>query len=559
MRLGVWQRVQAEESLKAREPGVFMVTGAESLLFVSLKGERTGIDKFMGYLQWGREGLMEFKYPIVLWITQQIYLQMINLSDSVRALDFWSWRRGSYQFEPEAVEVREDLSSSLALMAQPLQERFEQEEEPVGLSFEDLKELIAQVEKRNPKDPKLGSLYDQLGERYRWRLRQGQAEDAAQERRKAEDCFQRAIRLQRELGLKSDLVTSFRHQGWLYKDAAEYSKAIDSHQMSLDLAHEVGDRQGEANALNDLGDAHKSLGEYQKAITFHEHALKIKREIGDRRGEAISLKNLGDVYNALGKYREAITFHEHALKIKREIGDRRGEAESLGSLGHDYYGLREYHKAIALHKEDLVISCEIGDRHGEAQCLNNLGNAYNSLKEYQKAIDFHEKSLDISREVGDTSLEGASLCNIGRAHKNLNEYETSISYYETALDILRKISHRHFMAITLENLGDALIKTARKFEAIDTYRKALVLYQEMGIESSVEFCQKRIDALGKISFAGTIREDPIYYPPFDHNSSIFSRNTTNPLQRWLRSQKYLWQKGKHPLQHLWRFWVRLFR
>jgi len=65
------------ESLKQQEPhlqrggkAVFTVTGAELLLRVTLKPEeeQSELDKFFGYLQWTREGLREFRYPIVLWV-----------------------------------------------------------------------------------------------------------------------------------------------------------------------------------------------------------------------------------------------------------------------------------------------------------------------------------------------------------------------------------------------------------------------------------------------------------------------------------------------------------
>ncbi len=75
---------------------VLTVTGAEELLWLNLRADdedATQLDKFYGYLQWTREGLREFPYPIVLWVTRRILRTM-----SRKSPDFWSWRRGVYRF-----------------------------------------------------------------------------------------------------------------------------------------------------------------------------------------------------------------------------------------------------------------------------------------------------------------------------------------------------------------------------------------------------------------------------------------------------------------------------
>ena len=74
------------EYLQQGREAVFTITGAEVLLRITLKpeDEQSELDKFFGYLQWTREGLREFRYPIVLWVTYRILQDM-----SRRAPDFW--------------------------------------------------------------------------------------------------------------------------------------------------------------------------------------------------------------------------------------------------------------------------------------------------------------------------------------------------------------------------------------------------------------------------------------------------------------------------------------
>ena len=79
-------------ALPAAARVVVTVTGSEWLLRVKTRSSdaQSDLQKFFGYLQWTREGLREFQYPIVLWITSTILLEI-----SRKAPDFWSWRKRS--------------------------------------------------------------------------------------------------------------------------------------------------------------------------------------------------------------------------------------------------------------------------------------------------------------------------------------------------------------------------------------------------------------------------------------------------------------------------------
>jgi hypothetical protein len=96
--LGKWAEQQSESASST----VLTVTGAENLLWFKLQEDdferTTEVEKFFGYLQWGREGLREFPYPIVLWVTQRILTDL-----SLKAPDFWSWRKGVFRFVSDVV------------------------------------------------------------------------------------------------------------------------------------------------------------------------------------------------------------------------------------------------------------------------------------------------------------------------------------------------------------------------------------------------------------------------------------------------------------------------
>ena len=74
---------------------LFMVTvlGASDLLDLRLNQEKSPLETFLFSVQWTREALRSFQFPIVLWVTQRIAAELAK-----QAPDFWSWRGGVFEF-----------------------------------------------------------------------------------------------------------------------------------------------------------------------------------------------------------------------------------------------------------------------------------------------------------------------------------------------------------------------------------------------------------------------------------------------------------------------------
>jgi tetratricopeptide (TPR) repeat protein len=483
----------AKLELPAAARVVVTVTGSEWLLRVKTRSSdaQSDLQKFFGYLQWTREGLREFQYPIVLWITSPILLEM-----SRKAPDFWSWRKAVLRFTSESnnpvLPVEREYSFAPTAEAFAASRIDRDDDDFIPPPAEILSE-ISQLVARDPASPNLATLYAKLAEIYTKRIARGEATDLEQEQQQAIDAYHQAIDRYRSINKKSALANTLNKFGNFLDSISRYKEAIDFHQQSLEIQRAIGDRQGEAASLNNLGIAYDSLGEYQRAIDFHQQSLVIDRELGNRQGEAASLNNLGIAYNSLGEYQRAIDFQQQSLEIRREIGDRHSEAASLGNLGNDYDSLGEYQRAIDFHQQSLEIYCEIGDRHGKAKSFCNLGNAYNSLGEYQRAIEFYQQSLEIEREIGDRRGEADSLCNLGVTYKALREYQRASDFYQQSLEIYCEIGDRHGELSSLFNQALILAKCQpQSLEALDKFRQARAICIELKLDNKVEACDEAI-------------------------------------------------------------------
>ncbi|MEY3299380.1 MAG: hypothetical protein RLZZ597_2640, partial [Cyanobacteriota bacterium] len=79
-------------ALQTGEPVVVTVLNAGELLGVRLKDEKSEQEKFFFSLQWTREALQAFAFPIVLWLPDAIATRLAQ-----QAPDFWSWRGGVFE------------------------------------------------------------------------------------------------------------------------------------------------------------------------------------------------------------------------------------------------------------------------------------------------------------------------------------------------------------------------------------------------------------------------------------------------------------------------------
>jgi hypothetical protein len=93
LRATLAELVEQESALQAGEPAVVTVLNAGELLGVRLDGDKSEQERFFFSLQWTREALRQFHFPILLWLPDEVATRLAQ-----QAPDFWSWRSGVFEF-----------------------------------------------------------------------------------------------------------------------------------------------------------------------------------------------------------------------------------------------------------------------------------------------------------------------------------------------------------------------------------------------------------------------------------------------------------------------------
>ncbi|WP_293148316.1 MULTISPECIES: tetratricopeptide repeat protein [unclassified Microcoleus] len=250
LRAALEQLVQdCPELQKTHASAVITVTGTEALMDFVSQGDsnnRSELSRFFGYLQWTREGLREFPYPIVIWVTPKILSRL-----SIKAPDFWSWRSGVFRFVAPAVEATGVVNQTGEISLLIESERRE------TLPLDELLDQVESLEQQAMETPALATLYNRVANSYANRVKTGQTQDDTQEIDRAILFFEKSLVLQRELNLPQAESDTLLQLGDIYRDLGLWKRVFDLYEQSLEIARSLKDSLREAAALGRLGNLYQ--------------------------------------------------------------------------------------------------------------------------------------------------------------------------------------------------------------------------------------------------------------------------------------------------------------
>jgi tetratricopeptide (TPR) repeat protein len=224
-------------------------------------------------------------------------------------------------------------------------------------------------------------------------------------------------RLQGKITDTSIAASSVGNLGSAYYQMGQHQRARDCYEEALRLERENNNRWGEGTWLGNLGACMYNVGQNAHATELFEQALEISREVRDRQGEARALGNLGVLYSSVGQFTRALNQYDKALDINREIDDTASLANDLMNRGESSEFLGQSIDAMNSYKESLAIARGIRARFTEASTQANIGELQLAFANWDEAAEAFEQSIEIADEIGATKYQnvarrGAALVNI---------------------------------------------------------------------------------------------------------------------------------------------------
>lgn len=202
----------------------------------------------------------------------------------------------------------------------------------------------------------------------------------------------------------------------------------------------------------------------------------------------ISANNeLSKCYAALGyltslknNYESSLEWYDKFLKICNQNDPNL--ASIYYSIGYVYQNVDDRNQALQFYDKALSMWTELYGDEGIveiAECLNNIGCIYEREQYYAKALECHKRSLSI-RDKFQVDI-GSCYNNIGNIYYCLGEYNSALENYNFAFQ--EKIKSRSekdlSLATTLTNMGLVFEADTNYKEALNYYKKAALVYNEL--------------------------------------------------------------------------------
>jgi tetratricopeptide (TPR) repeat protein len=306
------------------------VLGIDGLLNVSRERDvesattvnRSAQAQFFFSTQWTREALREFRFPVILWMTEAIAGEL-----SRQAPDFWSWRGGLFEFVRPLVAANGDFDLRDLTI--------DLDDSDTSKSSANPEAIKAQIDKilaNDPDSPLLRSLYLSLGIAYFDRSRKNIITKHA-DLENAIYIYQKVIKLTPRRSYPEEWATTQHKLGTAYGDlirgdkTANLEEAIRCYYLALEVRTREACPEKWATTQMNLAAAYShriqgdKIANLEEAIRCYHLALEVFIRKDFPKDWATTQMNLAAAYShriqgdKIANLEEAIRCYHLALEV----------------------------------------------------------------------------------------------------------------------------------------------------------------------------------------------------------------------------------------------------
>ncbi len=323
----------------------------------------------------------------------------------------------------------------------------------------------------------------------------------------AMDLYRKALatREKRLSGDHRDLAQSYGNLGSLHKAIALYGPAKSYYERALANRRKLGEDHPEvADSYHHLASLYRVMGDFTQAEVFYGKALAIRSaRFPDGLEVATTETAMAELSFSYGDYDKAERLLEHAHRIRkaRLPADHPDLAESLADLATLHQAKLEFDMAENDDREALAIwEKKFGPDHpAVAFGAAALGEIYLAQGRLEQAESYFLRARSI-RERGlgaENPATAESLHQLGTLYYAKYDYARAEPLFRSAIEIRRKKlgdSHPE-VAASLSYLAALLVATGRNDEALQAFRQAQLISEQLVESVGTMASEARFDAL----------------------------------------------------------------
>lgn len=249
------------------------------------------------------------------------------------------------------------------------------------------------------------------------------------------------------------------------------------------------------SVVEDIAGLYSQLGEHDKANGILAEVVKLRIAIdgNDHRNVADALMNWAWSFDAMGNVPKAMKIMKQAYGSHLEREGELGASvlRALDAIGKLYSKMSQYDKAIKAHTRVLTVKKQtLGNDNLETAAsyvavgcaLREVGETQRAAKCMKRASDIYEKKANSEQDVSVDAALLDSIHQVGLTFQLSGEYEESLEAFSREIALRRKEGgkqHMHSIAEVLNAMGLVHCKRGSMDEALDCYKKALAMMEEL--------------------------------------------------------------------------------
>lgn len=231
-------------------------------------------------------------------------------------------------------------------------------------------------------------------------------------------------------------------------------------------------------------------GRYKEVIELCEKTLSIDPKHLD------AYRRLGNTYEMIGDPDNALKQYKLWEKIAYDHNDPSNLAWALINIGRMYRLKDDHEKELYYYNKSLEISLKAKNDMNTARAYNALGNWYYHKKLYEDAKENFLKAAAINDAKiyiynHKYNLAGNFLA-IGKVFDASKEFEEAEKSYKTSLGFYEELGAKVGIAENYSLLAELALKNRQSDVAIEYYKKALAINNELKNMETSEEIEDRI-------------------------------------------------------------------
>lgn len=311
----------------------------------------------------------------------------------------------------------------------------------------------------------------------------------------------------------------------IYMRRTDYTSALDQYQDALAMYETEGDQVRQAEALTRIGEAYQKQAQLALALNQNFLAQTALAEVKNQPDasfgssdridinlpdcritltfnpvtdatEAHVQRNIGVVRMAMGQYNEARCAMQQSLELAVHAGDTVETASTRMLLGQLEFIDGNYETTISIYDTVATEFASVGLPQYQGELYLGQADAYvrqavvdGALVNIQKestARIFYQRALDFARQTNDVTLEIQAQEGLGKVFNWLQQNDESQARFVAALDLANQVNNPQLHANILVDLGILAEKRGEITKAIDDYRQAVDLLEDVFVDIRIE-------------------------------------------------------------------------